>query len=171
MRTLGLILFLVLIPVKAWAEIESARFLEDGSVEVVEDGKEMIVSSDPANRHWQALDAWVSAGNSIVPYVPSVAELETAIRQEADRRVGAVYDSTMKDRMLARSNELLLNRITNGSFTAGEQAELDALLAANAWVESVRRAAESAIATLPRLTINEKIGFDAARDVTWPTEL
>lgn len=157
-----------LLPCAAFADIESARTLQDGTVQIVEDGQAILVPADPASRYRRKLEEWVNAGHTIAPYVPSVAELAGRIRTEAGRRIAGVYNRTTKDQMLARANELLLNRITNGSFTPEEEAELNALMAANAWVKSVRQAAESAIATLPGLTENQRMAFDVETDVAWP---
>ncbi|CAI2719735.1 hypothetical protein [Nitrospina watsonii] len=128
-----------------------------------------VIPADPGNRHYRQVQAWIADGNTPVMDVPSEQELSVAIEKEADRRILAVTGGdTRQKQMLARSNELLLNGIVNGSFTPAEQDEIDQLKTANAWIKSVRQAAQAAATTLPGLTDSEKIAFDVGTDVNWP---
>ena len=50
--------------------IEDARYTDENGIMIVAtiDGVVMSIPNDPANRHWQAIAAWVSAGGVIAPY-------------------------------------------------------------------------------------------------------
>jgi hypothetical protein len=85
------------------------------------------------------------------------------VKAEARRRIETVYPSWKQTNMIARSTELQEKRISGGSLTVSEQAEVVALEAAWAWVKSVRSASDSIEAALP-MSVAEMVV-----DARWPS--
>ena len=54
---------------------------DNTSIRAVIDGLTLSVPTDPANRHYAAIQEWVSAGNSIAPYV----EPDPGVPQSVER--------------------------------------------------------------------------------------
>ncbi len=164
-----IVLVFLLIATPAWADVQSAKYLESGDIEITMDsGKVMMVPDDMKNRHRRDLQTWVDEGGVVTAYVPSDADLIQRIVLEADHRINSIYSRRAKDQMLARTNELLLNRITNGSLTLPEQTELNDIIAANDWIKSVRAVAASKVTELASMTDQQKIDFDPETDIAWP---
>lgn len=148
-------------------QAEPFKQLRGGGFQDMDTGA--VIPNDPGNRHFQAVQEWIDAGNTPVADVPSVVELASAIEREADRRIVQVTGGDVRQKqMLARSNELLLKRLSGEDWTAAEQEEVSAMAAINAWAKQVRQAEADAIASLPDLTDSERLAFDVETDVTWP---
>lgn len=149
------------------AHAEPYKALRSGGYMDMESGA--VIPSDPRNRHYRAVQEWIAEGNTPVADVPSNAELADAIEREADRRIVQITGGDVRQKqMLARSNELLLKRLSGEDWTAAEQDEVTAMAAINAWAKSVRQAEADAIASLPDLTDSERLAFDVETDVAWP---
>lgn len=54
--------------------IESAKYVQNGGIIAVIDGKSVGIPNDPENRHRMALAEWEAAGNVIAPYEPPPAQ-------------------------------------------------------------------------------------------------
>lgn len=151
------------------AHAEPYKALRSGGYLDMESGA--VISADPGNRHYQSVQEWIDAGNTPIADVPSNAELADAIEREADRRIIQVTGGDVRQKqMLARSNELLLKRLSGENWTAAEQEEVTAMATINAWAKSVRQAEADAIALLPDLTDSERLAFDVETDVNWPMD-
>jgi hypothetical protein len=89
-------------------------------------------------------------------YAARMAEIQSAppitigtIKAEARRRILAKYPQWKQANMTARMVELNKIRASAGSWTAGEQIEVDAIQSAWDWVKSVRSASDALELTLP----------------------
>ena len=83
------------------------------------------------------------------------------VKDEASRRILARYPAWKQANMTARAVELLDIRLDNGQWTAGQQAEVDKIKAAWAWVQSVRSASDS-------LELQATIPTDINDQKHWP---
>ncbi len=88
---------------------------------------------------------------------PSAADVKT----EARRRILSAFPEWKQTNMIARGLELQDVWRRNGSWSAGEQAESDALAAAWAWIKLVRAASDGIEAINP-------VPDDYAHDGRWP---
>jgi len=85
----------------------------------------------------------------------------TLIKAEARRRILHYLPEWKQSNMTARAVELNKIRADAGGWTQVEQAEMDAIQAAWAWIKSVRDASNSLESTLPT---------DYKSDTYWPAE-
>ena len=83
------------------------------------------------------------------------------VKAEAQRRIYARFPQWRQANLVARGVELQDVWRTVGSWTAGEQAEADALKAAWSWIRETRAASDALEAMVP-------IPADFADDRHWP---
>jgi len=107
-----------------------------------------IIPDDPANRHRIEFDQWVAEGYNPDPADPIVITTDM-VKAEARRRILLVFPEWKQSNMTARMVELNKIRADAGSWTAGEQIEVDAIQSAWDWVKSVRSASDALELTLP----------------------
>ena len=102
---------------------------------------------------------------------PDIAELDArvkrAIRAEGMRRLGAFMDDA--DFEVGAGMYLTLKRASGQAWTQAEGNMAATLLARFTYVRDLYVTAKQAIFTVDGLTTQEKIDFNAATDVAWPT--
>ena len=91
--------------------------------------------------------------------VPTVI-LPARVKDEAGRRIEAVFPAWKQRNMNAAATALLMARVTVGSWTADEQEQADALTAAWALVSAIRTASDV-------LEAMDPIPLDYADDKHW----
>lgn len=101
------------------------------------------------------------------------ASAKQTINNAAGARIVAQYPLVnppspgMQNNMLARKSELDEVRLTGGTLTPAEAAELQVLRDAWTWIAAVRSAAKTAKLAVDAAA-NDQASIDAASVVTWP---
>lgn len=107
-----------------------------------------------------------------ITYSPDTVKLETqvkrAIRAEGKRRLSAFMEDA--DFEVAASIYLLYIRANGTAWKPGEQAVADGLQVKFNYVRDLYVTVTQAIAGVASMTQSQKVNFDAAADITWPTE-
>lgn len=71
--------------------IESAKYLEDGSILAVIDGLKHVIPDDPTNRHRQMLAEWEQDGAEIPPFEPPALDsVKAGLKAQLDMDAEAV---------------------------------------------------------------------------------
>ena len=108
----------------------------------------LSVPNAPGNRHYDAIQLWIAEGN-IPDLADAIVITKDMIKAEARRRILENYPEWKQANMTARMVELNKIRASVGSWTAGEQIEVDVIQSAWDWVKSVRSASDALELTLP----------------------
>jgi hypothetical protein len=108
----------------------------------------LSVPNAPGNRHYDAIQLWIAEGN-IPDLADAIVITKDMIKAEARRRILEKYPEWKQANMTARMVELNKIRASVGSWTAGEQIEVDVIQSAWDWVKSVRSASDALELTLP----------------------
>jgi hypothetical protein len=108
----------------------------------------LSVPNAPGNRHYDAIQLWIAEGN-IPDLADAIVITKDMIKAEARRRILGKYPEWKQANMTARMVELNKIRASVGSWTAGEQIEVDVIQSAWDWVKSVRSASDALELTLP----------------------
>jgi hypothetical protein len=98
--------------------------------------------------NWEEYQKWLMEGNTPAPTDPVVVTADM-IKAEAGKRILVRYPQWKQANMTARMVELNKIRADVGSWTAGEQIEVDVIQSAWDWVKSVRSASDALELTLP----------------------
>ena len=109
---------------------------------------------------WYDYINWSGLGNTPDPADPIVVTVDM-IKTEAGLRILEKYPQWKQANMTARMVELNKIRASVGSWTAGEQIEVDVIQSAWDWVKSVRSASDALELTLP-------VDYNNNNNLYWP---
>ncbi|PIR00045.1 MAG: hypothetical protein COV66_08055 [Nitrospinae bacterium CG11_big_fil_rev_8_21_14_0_20_45_15] len=107
------------------------------------------IPNDPANADWQEYQEWLTDPANTPDPADAVVVTADMIKTEARRRILEKYPEWKQANLTARMVELNKIRASVGSWTAGEQMEVDAIQSAWDWVKSVRSASDALELILP----------------------
>jgi hypothetical protein len=96
--------------------------------------------------------------DAVIVVVPTTTDM---IKAEAGKRILVRYPQWKQANMTARMVELNKIRASVGSWTAGEQIEVDVIQSAWDWVKSVRSASDALELTLP-------VDYNNNNNLYWP---
>jgi hypothetical protein len=109
----------------------------------------LCIPNSEGNADWKKYQEWLTDPANIPDPADPVVVTEGMIKAEARRRILEKYPEWKQLNMTARMVELNKIRASVGSWTAGEQIEVDVIQSAWDWVKSVRSASDALELTLP----------------------
>lgn len=115
----------------------------------------------------------IDAGNIILGNKPVLPAAETKpqkitlIKNQANKRILALYDIPKQSNMNAEATKLTNNLVLNGSYTPEEQARADELDLAWTEILAIRTRSNDLEAGLDVLTDEQIMNFDPGDDIHW----